>query len=158
MPRLIWVFPGRIVTLLVLSCCSSFGNNVFLSVVDCKKYFLNNSCNTAVENCNCRTEETLTHVPKNPPILINWKGPCSILGVSGLVWFLFYGPSTHFRSFRARSVNLVVVYFFIFILFRIDIPVSKQWRPWSDAAFCGVWSGSALSAFVPKMGCQAYIG
>ena len=29
----------------------------------------------------------------------------------------------------------------MFILFRIDIPVSKQWRPWSDAAFCGVWSG-----------------
>ena len=24
-----------------------------------------------------------------------------------LVWFLFYGPSTRFRSFRARSVNLV---------------------------------------------------
>ena len=23
-----------------------------------------------------------------------------------LVWFLFYGPSTHFRSFRARTVNL----------------------------------------------------
>ena len=36
--------------------------------------------------------------------------------------------------------------FFVFILFRIDVPVSKQWRPWSDAAFCGVWSGSALFA------------
>ena len=27
-----------------------------------------------------------------------------------------------------------MVYFFIIILFRIDIPIRKQWRPWSDAA------------------------
>ena len=27
-----------------------------------------------------------------------------------LVWFLFYGPSTHFRSFRARSVNLAILF------------------------------------------------
>ena len=43
--------------------------------------------------------------------------------------------------------------FFIFILFWIEIPVSKQCRPWSDAAFCGIRSGSALFAYVPKMGC-----
>ena len=42
--------------------------------------------------------------------------------------------------------------FFIFILFRKDIPARKQWRPWSDAALCGVWSGSALFAFVQTMG------
>ena len=28
----------------------------------------------------------------------------------GLVWFLFYGPSTHFRSFRVRSVNLATLF------------------------------------------------
>ena len=28
----------------------------------------------------------------------------------GLVWFLFYGPSTHFRSFWARSVNLATLF------------------------------------------------
>ena len=28
----------------------------------------------------------------------------------GLVWFLFYGPSTHFRSFRARSVSLTTLF------------------------------------------------
>ena len=28
----------------------------------------------------------------------------------GLVWFLFYGSSTHFRSFRARSVNLATLF------------------------------------------------
>ena len=27
------------------------------------------------------------------------------------------------------------MYIFIFILFRIDFPISKQWRPWSGAAF-----------------------
>ena len=27
-----------------------------------------------------------------------------------LVWFLFYGPSTHFRSFQARSVNLATLF------------------------------------------------
>ena len=27
-----------------------------------------------------------------------------------LVWFLFYSPSTHFRSFRARSVTLTTLF------------------------------------------------
>ena len=44
--------------------------------------------------------------------------------------------------------------FFIFIIFFIEIPVSKQCRPWE----CGIWSGSALFAYVPKMGCQAFMG
>ena len=30
--------------------------------------------------------------------------------------------------------------------------ICKQWRPWSDAAFCGVWSGSALFANYPFTG------
>ena len=54
-------------------------------------------------------------------IHINWMSPFSVVGMSGV--------------------------FFIFILFRIDIPVSKQWRPWSEGC---IWSGSALFAFVPK--------
>ena len=29
------------------------------------------------------------------------------------------------------------------------VDICKQWRPWSDAAFCGVWSGSALFASYP---------
>ena len=56
----------------------------------------------------------------DPSILINWTSPFPILGVSGVI--------------------------FHFILFRIEIPVSKQWRPWSGAAFCGIWSGFALFA------------
>ena len=47
------------------------------------------------------------------------------------------------------------MHFSILIVFLIEFPVSKQWRPWSDAgadaAFSGVWSGSALFAYVPEM-------
>ena len=35
-----------------------------------------------------------------------------------------------------------LVYFFILFLLLIEIPVCKQCRPWADAAFCGIWSGS----------------
>ena len=46
------------------------------------------------------------------------------------------------------------------MLFDLDIPGKKwinfmqQWRPWSDAAFCGVWSGSALFAKYHFVGLQ----
>ena len=43
-----------------------------------------------------------------------------------------------------------MVYIFIFYVFRIEIVVCKQYRPWSDAAFCGVWSGTAF-VYVPKI-------
>ena len=48
----------------------------------------------------------------------------------------------HFKVFW------VVVFIFIQIL--IEHSVSKQCRSWSDATFCGVWSGSARFAYVPK--------
>ena len=55
------------------------------------------------------------------------------------------------------SLRGVWCIFFIFILFFIEIVVSKQWRPWTDAAaFCGAWSGSAPK--VPKMERQAHMG
>ena len=34
---------------------------------------------------------------------------------------------------------------FILIEFWIEIPVSKYCWPWLEAAFCGAWTGSALS-------------
>ena len=34
----------------------------------------------------------------------------TIVPFYSLVWFLLYGPSTHFRSFRARSVNLAILF------------------------------------------------
>ena len=51
-----------------------------------------------------------------------------------------------------------LVYFFIFILFQIDIPVGKQWRPWSDAVFCSIWSGSELFFLCPKNGMLGLYG
>ena len=42
--------------------------------------------------------------------------------------------------------------FFICIQVLIENYASKQWRPWSDAAFCGIWSLSALFAYVPHKG------
>ena len=64
------------------------------------------------------------HLPNGLFHPYQWPSPFQILGVSSVLF--------HF-------------------LFQIEIPVSKQWRPWSDAALCGVWSGSALFAYVPKM-------
>ena len=40
----------------------------------------------------------------------------------------------------------------MFIWFYTKIAVSKQWRSWSDAALCGVWSGSELFVYVPLLG------
>ena len=57
---------------------------------------------------------------------IYWKSPISILGTSGCEIYIFLGKN--------------------------DLTVCKQWRPWSDAAFCGVWSGSALFANYPFTG------
>ena len=72
-------------------------------------------------------------------ILINWTSPFPILG--RLVHP--YQLDEPISNFRVSGV-------LFFILFWIDIPVSKQWRLWSDAAFCGVWSGSALCAYFQK--------
>ena len=51
-----------------------------------------------------------------------------------------------------------LVYIFIFILFLIEIPVCKECKPWSDATFCGFWSGSTLLAYVPNRGCYGDMG
>ena len=56
-------------------------------------------------------------------------------------------------SLSIRRVNFqfygCTVYFFIFILFRMDITISKQWRP---------WSGPPLFAYVPKNGTLCLYG
>ena len=33
------------------------------------------------------------------------------------------------------------------MLFLMESPVSKHWRPWSDSTLCGILSGSALFAY-----------
>ena len=47
---------------------------------------------------------------------------------------------------------------YIFIQILIEHSVSKQWRPWSDAVFCRVLSGSTLFAYVTQKGGLAYMG
>ena len=57
------------------------------------------------------------------PGAIYWKSPISILGTTGYEIYIF--------------------------LEKNGKTIWKQWRPWSGAAFCGVWSGSALFAKYP---------
>ena len=55
-----------------------------------------------------------------------------------------------------QSISVLVVLISIQIL--LERSVSKEWRTWSDAAFCGVWSGSTLFAYVPQKGRLTYMG
>ena len=66
------------------------------------------------------------------PILINWTSLFPFQGLLGGIFFISIKIST-------------------------EHSVSKQWRPWSDAAYCGVWSGTTLSARVPQKGSYAYM-
>ena len=81
-----------------------------------------------------------------------------------VVWPIFFNyecfialKGTHFLLSPYRldkyisSFSGVWVYFFILILFQIEIPVNKVCGPGSDTAFCGVWSWSAPFAKVLKM-------
>ena len=54
------------------------------------------------------------------------------------------------RTSLFRILGVLGVFFFNFIQILIEHSVSKQWKPGSDAASCGVWSGSALFAYVPQ--------
>ena len=49
-----------------------------------------------------------------------------------------------------------MVYIFLFDVLGIEIIVYKQCRPWSDAAFCGVGSETALFVYVPQIGRSAW--
>ena len=49
---------------------------------------------------------------------IYWKSPISILGMSSYEIYIFQEKNGY--------------------------TICKQWRPWSDAAFCGIWAGSTL--------------
>ena len=68
------------------------------------------------------------------------------------------GISHYYQFIQSIFVLGLLGVFFIFILNLIEHTVSKQWRPWSDAAFCGVCSRSALFAHVLQKGRKAHIG
>ena len=61
-----------------------------------------------------------------------WKSPISVLGTSGYEIYIF--------------------------LKKNGWTICKKWRTWSDAAFCGVWSGSALFANDPFTGLGTTMG
>ena len=94
-----------------------------------------------------------------------WRHGSKVGAQKAAVWLKEIQPILAQRTCTSLSIWWVhfqiqgyLVYFFIFILFQIEIPVSKQWRPWSDAAFCGdvafcgVWSGSYTFYQGPKNG------
>ena len=63
---------------------------------------------------------------------IYWKCPISILGTSGYEIYIFLEKNGQ--------------------------TICKQWRTWSDATFCGIWSGSALFAKYPFTGLPTTMG
>ena len=76
-----------------------------------------------------------------------------------LHFILWYGFKTCFNPFLTSWLIIWMSPFvvlgvsskcFHFLAFFTEIPASKQCRPWSDAAFCGVWTGSALFAHVAQ--------
>ena len=62
------------------------------------------------------------------------------------------GISHRYQLEQSISVLRGVRWYFLLYQVLIENYASKQWRPWSYAAICGVWSGSALFAFVPQKG------
>ena len=66
--------------------------------------------------------------------------------------FMHNGISHCYQFDQCISISRVVGLYFILIQILIEQSVSKQWIPWSDAAICGVWSGSALFAIYPQEG------
>ena len=62
---------------------------------------------------------------------------------------LFYLNSLDLSISNLTGVWLVFIITVFYRNFRIKC---KQCRPWSDAGFCGIWSGSKLFANVPFMG------
>ena len=71
----------------------------------------------------------------------NWSGS-TLFAKAGHVVFSKRRLITYILEESNFSFSYVRIY-------NLDIPVCKQWRPWSDAAFFGVWSGSALFANSP---------
>ena len=52
-----------------------------------------------------------------------------------LVWFLFYGPSTHFRSFQARSVTLTT----LFLLGSLPVLIAHSFASNWQLLFLNQW-------------------
>ena len=58
-------------------------------------------------------------------------------------------PTLINRMSQFPILGVLLVFFFFFLQILKEHSISKQCRSWSVTAYCGVWSGSALFAFVP---------
>ena len=148
MPRVIRVFAGGTVILLVLSSGSSyillFGcfSRAYVNVVPTDQQ----SSEYHMILSQCHKPVSIRH--KTPFFLsiiwslhMQWSGNSQPTHLNPFVprhWTSLYTGRVYFQC-KGR-----LVYFFIFVVFFIEIPVSKQCRSCSDAAFCCVWSGSTL--------------
>ena len=81
-------------------------------------------------------------------------------GTNGTVNPLYTGGLFHCYMLDENICNFrgVRLSFFRNLYKKNGCMFCKQWRPWSDAAFCGIWSGSALFAKVPILGYPVYKG
>ena len=75
----------------------------------------------------------------------------------------FMTSGLFYLIFSDRSMSDIRGVWLVFIntctmFYRNSCIWCKQCRPWSDAVFCGVWSGSTLFANVPFMGRRALNG
>ena len=96
MPRLIWVFAGRTLTLLVLSCHGSYTlmYTLYVRINKTKSSFL------------FSTE--LTHICLvDPSILISWTSPFPILGVSDVL-FHFYSITKKKKKSCKKTMKTLI--------------------------------------------------
>ena len=121
MPRLIRVLARRSLILLVLSCRGSFHEFLWQFMLVkwlffCFLFMVYVLLRVVTDTKFCVRSE------KCCPLWEGFASPCHfskchfskwknlLLDKGNLIWFLFYDPSTHFRSFRARSVTLTTLF------------------------------------------------
>ena len=68
------------------------------------------------------------------------------------------GISYSYQLDQSISVLMVAGRYFSFYTDLNRAFCKQTVRPWSDAAYCGVWSGFILIAYVPEKGTQGIYG
>ena len=75
------------------------------------------------------------------PLLTNPLNPTFIIVFAPNIWDTV---TSYYISYLTQTFNNII--FLLFDLSKNCWMSGKQWRPWSDTALCGVWSGSSLFA------------
>ena len=120
----------------VLICEKLVGTRVCLSNYNLDSFLIHQACYSKGYQWHLMQREVFGSI---------WKIGRYLIKVSEVLPH----SSTGLVHFRFKGWWMV---FLIFIQILIEHSVSQQWRPWSDATFCGVWSGFALFAYVPQKG------